>query len=124
MSTIPPIAPVVRDRATVALHAALRGLDARQKAIADNVANVETPGYRARSVSFEDSLQVAVAAEAPHEFAVTEEISPAATRMNGNNVNLDMEVATQIETNLRQQLVVRALNAKYTMVRTAVSTTV
>ena len=32
---------------------ALDGLDRRQQAIASNLANLETPGYQAREVSFE-----------------------------------------------------------------------
>jgi flagellar basal-body rod protein FlgB len=39
--------------------------------------------------------------------------------MNGNNVSLDNEITSQVETNLRQQLVIRALNAKYAMIRRA-----
>lgn len=47
----------ISDGTTQALHMAINGLDARQQAIAANVSNLETPGYRARLVSFEDSLR-------------------------------------------------------------------
>ena len=43
-----------------ALQAAMRGLSARQRAISDDIANVDTPFYRARSVSFEADLRRAL----------------------------------------------------------------
>ena len=43
------------------LKVAAAGLAARQSAIANNIANIETPGYRARKVEFEDALHRAVA---------------------------------------------------------------
>ena len=43
-----------------ALYAALNGLAARQRVIANNVANVETPGFIAGRVPFEDSLRAAI----------------------------------------------------------------
>lgn len=44
----------------VALNSALDGLALRQRAIAENVANVQTPGYQAQRVAFEDALASAV----------------------------------------------------------------
>ena len=41
---------------SAALASALDGLAARQRAIANNIANVNTPGYTAERVSFEDAL--------------------------------------------------------------------
>jgi flagellar basal-body rod protein FlgB len=117
MTSIPAVTSIVRDDATTALHASLRGLTQRQKAIAENVANIETPGYQAKTVSFEDSLASAIEAGEPASFSPTESLSTAATRMNGNNVNLDIEITSQVETNMREQLVIRALNAKYAMIR-------
>jgi flagellar basal-body rod protein FlgB len=47
--------------------------------------------------------------------------SLAPTRLNGNNVNIDMELLAGSETALQQQLVVQGLNAKYQMLRTAIT---
>ena len=41
------------------IQAALQGLTARQRAIADNVANVDTPEFKASRVSFETTLKQA-----------------------------------------------------------------
>lgn len=45
------------------LTASMRGLELRQTAIAQNIANAETPGYRRIDVAFEDQLAAAVAEE-------------------------------------------------------------
>jgi flagellar basal-body rod protein FlgB len=113
------ISPIA-DGVTNALHMAINGLDARQQAISGNVANLETPGYRARTVSFEDSLRAALGDGNPSSMAVDVDESLAPTRMNGNNVNIDFELLAEQENNLRQQLVVQALNGKYALLRTAI----
>ncbi|MGD9999350.1 MAG: flagellar basal body rod protein FlgB [Ilumatobacteraceae bacterium] len=113
------ISPIA-DGVTNALHMAINGLDARQQAISGNLANIETPGYRARSVNFEDSLRAALDSGDPGEMSIEVAHSLAATRLNGNNVNIDFELLAQQENNLRQQLVVQALNSKYALVRTAI----
>ena len=44
-----------------AVQTSLDGLAARQRIIATNVANAETPGYLSQNVNFEDSLRSAMA---------------------------------------------------------------
>lgn len=102
------------------LHASLHGLDARRRAAEDNVANVETPGFLANHVAFEDSLRDAVAAGNPLSVEVESATSTAPTRMNGNNVRIADELVGLTETALRQQLVVETLNGKYRTLRTAI----
>ncbi len=100
--------------------AALRGLEAQRQAAEHNIANIETPGYRARTVSFEAALQAAVASGDPSRAGVTTTLSATPTRIDGSNVDLEDEV-TGLEINaLRQQLVTEALNASYTRLRTAI----
>jgi flagellar basal-body rod protein FlgB len=52
---------VFDDVSSSSLRVAIAGLAARQSAIANNIANIETPGYRARKVEFEEALRGAVA---------------------------------------------------------------
>ena len=111
----------ISDGVTQALHMAINGLDARQKAIAGNVANLETPGYLARQVSFEDSLRSALAQGEPTNVSMTVSEALAATRLNGNNVNIDFELLAEKENVLRQRLVVQALNSKYALLRTSIT---
>ena len=51
----------VGDATMSALHYALSGLALRQRTIADNTANIETPGFLAGKVSFEDTLRSSIA---------------------------------------------------------------
>jgi flagellar basal-body rod protein FlgB len=111
----------ISDITTAALHAALNGLETRQQVIAANVANLETPGYLARDVNFEDSLRAAVDAGRPQDSAVSVETSLAPTRLNGNNVNIDEQIMSGSENVLRQQLVIQGLNSKYNILRTAIT---
>ena len=111
----------ISDGVTQALHMALNGLDARQRAISSNMANLETPGYLAVEVNFEDSLRDAVAHGDPLRAQTSTTHSLAATRLNGNNVNIDFEVLSSSENVLRQKLVVQALNNKYSLLRTAIT---
>ncbi len=111
----------ISDGVTQALHMAMNGLDARQQAITGNVANVETPNYLAREVSFEDSLRTALAGGSPTSASMSVSESLAPTRLDGNNVNVDFELLAQKETVLRQKLVVQAINSKYQLLRTAIT---
>ena len=101
-----------------ALTSALDGLSARQRAIANNIANVNTAGYRAQRVSFEDAL----AASVKSGSGVVEPTTQASldpTRLDGNNVNLDTETLSNIDTVLRFQFAAGAANAQFTAVRAA-----
>jgi flagellar basal-body rod protein FlgB len=109
----------ISDSVTAALHMAITGLDARQRAISSNIANLETPNYLAKEVDFESSLRKAVESGDASEFGVDVKESLAATRMNGNNVNIDFELLASSENVMRQKLAVQALNAKYQLLRTA-----
>jgi flagellar basal-body rod protein FlgB len=103
-----------------ALYAALNGLSARQRVIANNVANVETPGFIAGRVSFEDSLKEAVEGGDAGVASVTTRRAADPVNLNGNNVSLDREVVALTETDLAYQLMIQALNSKFGLVRTAI----
>lgn len=108
------------DPTVAAIRSSLAGLAARQRAIADNVANLETPGYTAKRVSFEESLAAAIQGGDPTQAQVSQITSSDPAGPNGNNVQLETETLGMQETNLRYQLSVEALNAKYRLLRTAI----
>lgn len=105
----------------VALNSALDGLAARQRAIADNVANVQTPNYHAKRVLFEDALKAAVASGSGAAPATTAR-SLEPTREDGNNVNLDTETLSNVDTNLRYSLATSAMSSQFSALRTAMRT--
>jgi flagellar basal-body rod protein FlgB len=111
---------VLDDTTSIALHAALSGLARRQRVIADNISNIETPGFLAGRVMFEDALRSAVEAGNPAGTAVTVARSLEPTREDGNNVNLDHEVLANVDTNLRYRTMLRAVDDKFGLLRTAI----
>ena len=109
------------DLSSSALRVAVAGLSARQTAIANNIANIETPGYQARKVKFEEALSSAVAnGQSPASVAPSVQTSLEPTRLNGSNVNLDEETLSHLDTTMRYQLTLRAMDSKYGMLRDAI----
>jgi flagellar basal-body rod protein FlgB len=115
---------MIGDVTSTALHAALAGLAERQRVTADNIANLQTPGFLAGRVDFESALRGALAdGESPAISPGTIARSLQPTRTDGNNVNLDQESIIATETGLRYQLALNALDGKYDVMRTALRTT-
>lgn len=113
----------VGDATMSALHYALNGLALRQRTIADNVANIQTPGFLAGKVDFEDQLRSAMAdGQDPSGEAPVVARSMEPTQLNGNNVNLDEETLSGTQTNLSYQLAVQAMTAKFQRLRIAIGT--
>ena len=109
------------DRLIYTALSGLRGSMSAQTAIANNIANIETPGYQARKVKFEEALTSAVAhGRSPAGVSPTVQTSLEPTRLNGNNVNLDEESLSHIDTMMRYQLTIRALDGKYSLLREAI----
>jgi flagellar basal-body rod protein FlgB len=103
------------------LYGALNGLMARQDAIANNVANVNTPGYTAENVDFEDALRSAIA-DGSDPSNITPTVTPSTdpANANGNNVDLGEQTMSLSDTELRYQAVVDAVNAKFQLLSTAI----
>ena len=114
---------MLEDTTTVALHAALSGLAERQRVTADNIANINTPGFLAGRTDFESALQNELASgETPIVSGGTVSRSLEPTNTNGNNVNLDEEEQIQTQTGLQYQLALNALDSKYSLLRSALKT--
>jgi flagellar basal-body rod protein FlgB len=103
-----------------AIQASLDGLAARQRITAQNIANAETPGYTAQTVSFEDSLASAVANDSPTQTSISTGLTNDAVDTNGNNVSVDGETLTAIVTQLRYQLATESMNNKFRILHSAI----
>jgi flagellar basal-body rod protein FlgB len=114
---------MIGDATSTALHAALSGLAQRQRVTADNIANIQTPGFLAGRVDFESSLKGALRnGETPATNGANTARSLEPTNTNGNNVNLDQETVIATETGLRYQLALNALDGKYNVLRSSLRT--
>lgn len=106
------------DLATQAVQTALSGLGVRQRVTADNIANLETPGFTAKTVDFENSLAAAVQAGQPATAAITEQASTDSAGANGNNVDLAGQLVTATKTGLQEQLLSGALTSQFGLIST------
>jgi flagellar basal-body rod protein FlgB len=107
---------------------------ARETVAASNLANIDTPGYRARETSFADALNLELAGSgtlaqtnaahlgAPASSAPgTRETIGAASRRDGNNVQLDRELLTINRAAADFSAAQTALAAKFRLVRYAIN---
>jgi flagellar basal-body rod protein FlgB len=105
-----------------ALSSALDGLAARQTATANNIANINTPNYKAQTVSFESALAASVQAGSGI-VAPTMGTSLEPTEEDGNNVNLDTEDITSANTVLQYQFASQAIGQELTAIVPALNIT-
>ena len=90
-------------------------LSARQKLVASNIANADTPGYRTRDIDFQTEFQNA-AGLAPNVV----EVDGLPVKNDGNSVNLDREARLLAENALRFQLASSLLRSQIRVVRSAI----
>jgi flagellar basal-body rod protein FlgB len=104
------------------LHSALDGLSQRQRVTADNIANVDTPGFTASRLDFESSLRSALddGVVSPGEIEQSTSQSTAVAGANGNNVDLASETMIQMQASFSYQLLSRAVGDHFGLITTAI----
>ena len=103
------------DRVAGQLERYLDLLSARQKLVASNIANADTPGYRTQDIDFQSELESA-AGLGPHPV----EVSGLPVKNDGNSVSLDREARLLAENAMRFQLASSLLRSQIQMVREAI----
>jgi flagellar basal-body rod protein FlgB len=132
------------DLTTAVLTQAMAGYSARNTAIANNIANADTPGYKRVDVSFESALADAVDADrerlrmdvgssiaAIDGSEVTRQVDEVAPnvmstdtttmRVDGSNVDPDDEMARLSANQLASSTVVSLLDKRFQQFRTAIT---
>ena len=107
------------------LDAALRAAQARQAAIANNIANLNTPGYRRSEVAFEDRLAEALdAGEGNLDQLQPQLVQPMTGPVNaqGNDVNLDEEVGGLVRNTAMYKTYIRLLGRTQSRIDLAMKT--
>jgi flagellar basal-body rod protein FlgB len=110
------------DPVGLVLATALDGVALRQKITADNIANVDTPHYRATSVDFESSLRAAIgdgSFDVNDSIAVSTQPTNTPVGANDNNVDLRKETMTAIQSQFQFQILTRAVSERFDLVKTA-----
>lgn len=94
------------------------GLDAtnlRSKTIANNIANINTAGYKRRYVEFEENLKRA-------QIKFEEKVDKKSEiRLDGNNVDIEKEKVDQAETSLQYNALITLANNKISMTKSVIS---
>jgi len=101
------------------LHFALDGLTEQQNAVANNLANAQTPGFTATDVSFEQSLSQALASPGQASAQVSASPSSAPAASDGNNVDVANEMVAAVQTSLEYKTMSELLNAQFMLVQGA-----
>ena len=117
------------DIASTVLSKTLDAAAARQKTIANNIANVETPGYKRQYVSFEEELKLVLERKNGHGIReglrnlapMVETDMVSQSRPDGNNVNIDAEISDLAKTSLKYKAAATLLEAKMGMLRAAIT---
>jgi flagellar basal-body rod protein FlgB len=91
-------------------------LSARQKVVASNIANADTPGYKTQDIDFQTEYQKLLEGDAPH----TSEVAGLQPRNDGNNVSLDREARLLAENALRFSMASNLLRTQIHLVRSAI----
>ena len=103
----------------------------RQEAISNNIANVNTPGYKRQDVAVEDSLQEAISnsryrstdekvanlSKADLRIRSYTDSSGFSYRLDGNNVDIDTENAALARNQLKYNALVDSINHEFSMIK-------
>jgi len=111
----------IYDTTQSALEKAILGASARQQAITQNLANVDTPGYQRVDVDFHKTLRDAMASGAGLQSAT---FSPrrdasAQVRPDGSTVDADVEASAQARNGLEYETLVQVSKARIDIIEAA-----
>lgn len=108
------------------IEAGIKAEGLRQKTIASNIANMETPGYRRVDVNFKELLAKALESSEDIDAA---DIEPqlyrpenTTVKSNGNDVNLELEIGQMVKNTLQHKTYIRLLQKKYAQMELAMNT--
>ena len=105
---------MIEDRMFPALENLLTLTSRRQQVLAANVANLDTPGYRAKDITFASELDGNLDLSARAVEVETKQ------KPNGNNVDLDRELTEITKNGLQYITLIQFLNQRIKTLRAAI----
>lgn len=118
------------DKASAVLGKVLDGASARQRVLANNIANAETPGFTRQDLDFEDQLREAMddpSADFDSQIAAIEQVALGVTddtktpaRADGNNVDIEREMTNLAKNSLQYETASQLLSMKLRGLNTAI----
>ncbi|MGG1114627.1 flagellar basal body rod protein FlgB [Halalkalibacterium halodurans] len=118
-----------------ALEKGLYGASLQQRAISQNIANVDTPNYKAKKVNFQKVFDEALSntrlqAKQTHEKHIAfnrsqgsspvETIRQTAYNHNGNNVDVDLEMTELAKNQIYYNALIERVNGNFNSLQTVI----
>ncbi|MCD6395444.1 MAG: hypothetical protein J7M40_18330 [Planctomycetes bacterium] len=107
------------------IEAGISAESLRQRVIANNVANLDTPGYRRMDIRFKELFAKAMDSAGGVDLGKIElgTYQPKNTpvKSNGNDVSLEVEVGEMVKNTLRHKALIRVLQKKYEQIDRAIT---
>lgn len=104
---------------------ALNGISARHSAIANNLANANTPGYKRNEVPFESALSQALKVHnIDHPAAFNPSMvknAGGSIRADGNNVDMEQEMVRLAENSLRYETLTHYIGQYFSGLKTVIN---
>lgn len=107
--------PVI-DNVTNELASYMDLLSARQKLVASNIANIDTPGYKTKDIDFQAEFLSLAQGKPPD----VQDAPGLTVKSDGNNVSLDRESRLLSENALRFNVASNLMRAQLKMVESAI----
>ena len=115
------------DKSATLLEKMLDVSSVKHKVIANNIANVNTPGYKKMEVSFANQLEKALNESSMNKFdtlqpkiVISKEDTSETARNDGNNVDMDKEVSSLVKNTLTYSIYTQLLAKKYEGIKSAI----
>ncbi|HHT9111935.1 MAG: flagellar basal body rod protein FlgB [Planctomycetes bacterium] len=115
------------DKSATLLEKMLDVSSVKHKVIANNIANVNTPGYKKMDVSFADQLEKALNESSVNKFdalqpkiVISKEDTGETVRNDGNNVDMDKEVSSLVKNTLSYNIYTQLMAKKIELVKSAI----
>jgi flagellar basal-body rod protein FlgB len=105
----------VIDRLSQSIEHYMDLLSARQKVVASNIANADTPGYKTKDLNFQSEFQAAMGSS-----PMPVEVADLPVKNDGNNVSLDREARLLSENDMRFNLASSLMRNRLQLVKEAI----
>lgn len=99
----------------------------KHKVIANNIANINTPGYKKMEVSFAEQLEKVIKDNSMNKFdslqpkiVLSKEDANGTVRNDGNNVDMDKEVSSLMKNTLSYNIYTQLLAKKMESLKSAI----
>src|SRR3954454_11216318 len=111
------------DTTQLGLERAISGAAQRQTALASNLANANTPGYKPKDVDFHSALRAAfesgASAEQVHSTPFAESTQAGVERADGSGVDVDVESSKLSQNALEYQTLVQVARGRIDILESA-----